>query len=118
MGLSASCPVTDSSLMSLGTVTMTAVKYFSSKKLLSGRFFLSFPVALKLFQDRKNPDSETFRKLFVAGMRTQTTEETLHEYFEHWGEVVQCILVKDPVTQRSFCRCLSAFIVLLPFFGQ
>jgi len=45
-------------------------------------------------------ESELLRKLFIGGLSFDTTEETLHEYFEHWGEVVDCVVVKDPVSHR------------------
>jgi len=45
-------------------------------------------------------DSESFRKLFIGGLSAETTQETLHEYFEHWGEVVDCVVMRDPVSQR------------------
>jgi len=45
-------------------------------------------------------ESEAFRKLFIGGLSPDTTEETLRDYFEHWGEVVDCIVMKDHVSQR------------------
>jgi len=53
-----------------------------------------------LLQDRKDLESESFRKLFIGGLSVNTTEETLHEYFEHWGELVDCVVMKDPVSHR------------------
>jgi len=38
--------------------------------------------------------------LFIGGLSLETTEETLHEYFEHWGEVVDCVVMRDPVSRR------------------
>jgi len=53
-------------------------------------------------QERRNLESETFRKLFIGGLSLDTTEETLHEYFEHWGEVVDCVVMRDPVSRRYY----------------
>ena len=55
-------------------------------------------------------DSESFRKLFIGGLSTDTTEETLHEYFEHWGEVVDCVVVKDTVSRRYHTSFIGLFI--------
>lgn len=51
--------------------------------------------------DRERDDTEQFRKLFVGGLHQDTTEETLKEYFERWGEVVDSVVMKDPHTKRS-----------------
>jgi len=45
-------------------------------------------------------ESESFRKLFIGGLSVDTTQETLQEYFEHWGEIIDCVVIKDPVTHR------------------
>ncbi|EDV29454.1 uncharacterized protein TRIADDRAFT_5340, partial [Trichoplax adhaerens] len=41
------------------------------------------------------------RKLFVGGLSWETTEERFREHFEKFGEVVNCIILRDPVTKRS-----------------
>jgi len=50
--------------------------------------------------------------LFIGGLSISTNEETLHEYFEHWGEVTDCVVMKDPVSHRYImsinCLQLSA----------
>lgn len=43
----------------------------------------------------KNPDSEEFRKLFVGGLDSKTTEETLKDYFSSYGEIEKCEIMKD-----------------------
>jgi RNA recognition motif-containing protein len=53
-----------------------------------------------MLQERNNPESESFRKLFIGGLNNETTEDTLRDYFEHWGEVVDCVVMKDPVSCR------------------
>ncbi|EDO33402.1 predicted protein, partial [Nematostella vectensis] len=42
-----------------------------------------------------------FRKIFVGGLATSTTKEGLHQYFENFGEVTDCVLMTDPTTKRS-----------------
>lgn len=46
-------------------------------------------------------ESEQFRKLFIGGLSYDTTEETLKGYFEQWGEIVDCVVMRDPMTRRS-----------------
>ncbi|KAL3320777.1 hypothetical protein Ciccas_000548 [Cichlidogyrus casuarinus] len=48
--------------------------------------------------DRK---TEQFRKLFIGGLPPQTTEETLKHFYSQWGELVDCVVMKDPKTKRS-----------------
>lgn len=46
-------------------------------------------------------DDEKFSKLFVARLSTDTTEESLKLYFEQFGEVAKCVIVKNPSTNQS-----------------
>lgn len=49
----------------------------------------------------KDPNSEPFRKLFIGGLSYETTDESLKEYFGQWGEIVDCVVMKDPQSKRS-----------------
>lgn len=40
------------------------------------------------------------RKIFVGGIDYTTTDETLHSHFSQYGEVVDAVVMKDPVTNR------------------
>ncbi|KAK3590944.1 hypothetical protein CHS0354_034515 [Potamilus streckersoni] len=51
--------------------------------------------------DDDNPESEKFRKIFIGGLSYETSEETLKEHFGQWGEIVDCVVMKDPNTKRS-----------------
>ncbi|KAM9831502.1 DAZ-associated protein 1 [Neosynchiropus ocellatus] len=42
-----------------------------------------------------------FRKLFVGGLDWSTTQETLRNYFSQYGEVVDCVIMKDKTTNQS-----------------
>jgi len=55
--------------------------------------------------DRGDRDSEQFRKLFVGGLHFDTKEETLREYFEQYGEIVDSIVMRDPHTKRYVSSC-------------
>ena len=36
------------------------------------------------------------RKLFVGGLSWDTTKEGLEKHFSEWGEVKDCVIMKDP----------------------
>ncbi|XP_069789098.1 RNA-binding protein Musashi homolog 1-like isoform X2 [Narcine bancroftii] len=48
-------------------------------------------------------------KMFVGGLSWQTTQEGLKEYFCKFGDVKECMVMRDPVTKRSrlIPRCFS-----------
>ncbi|XP_054706193.1 heterogeneous nuclear ribonucleoprotein A1, A2/B1 homolog isoform X2 [Uloborus diversus] len=46
-------------------------------------------------------EPEQFRKLFIGGLNYKTTEESLKSHFEKWGEIVDCVVMRDPHTRRS-----------------
>ncbi|KAK3908469.1 Heterogeneous nuclear ribonucleoprotein A1, A2/B1-like protein, partial [Frankliniella fusca] len=52
------------------------------------------------FQEGKN-EPEQLRKLFIGGLDYRTTDDSMKEYFEQWGEVVDVVVMKDPKTRRS-----------------
>uniref|UniRef100_A0A7E4W1W1 RRM domain-containing protein n=1 Tax=Panagrellus redivivus TaxID=6233 RepID=A0A7E4W1W1_PANRE len=41
------------------------------------------------------------RKLFIGGLNHETTDDQLREYYSKWGTVVDCIVIRDPVTKHS-----------------
>ncbi|XP_047294546.1 DAZ-associated protein 1 isoform X3 [Gorilla gorilla gorilla] len=46
-------------------------------------------------------ESTPGRKLFVGGLDWSTTQETLRSYFSQYGEVVDCVIMKDKTTNQS-----------------
>uniref|UniRef100_UPI00358F280F heterogeneous nuclear ribonucleoprotein A1-like n=1 Tax=Myxine glutinosa TaxID=7769 RepID=UPI00358F280F len=46
-------------------------------------------------------ESEQIKKLFIGGLSFDTTEETLKKYFEKWGQVMECVVLKDSKTRHS-----------------
>ncbi|GBN74951.1 Heterogeneous nuclear ribonucleoprotein 87F [Araneus ventricosus] len=46
-------------------------------------------------------EPEQYRKLFIGGLNYKTSEETLKAHFEQWGEIVDCVVMRDPHTRRS-----------------
>jgi len=45
--------------------------------------------------------SEEQGKLFIGGLSWDTTVEKLREYFSRYGEITECIVMKNPETGRS-----------------
>jgi len=48
-----------------------------------------------------DPESEQFRKLFVGGLSYETDEDGLKGHFGQWGEIVDCVVMRDPNTKKS-----------------
>lgn len=46
-------------------------------------------------------EPEQFRKMFIGGLTSSTTDETLKEFYSKWGELVDCVVMRDPATKRS-----------------
>jgi heterogeneous nuclear ribonucleoprotein A1/A3 len=46
-------------------------------------------------------ESEAFRKLFIGGLTSTTSDEMLRQFYEQYGELTDCIVMKDPTSQRS-----------------
>ena len=40
-------------------------------------------------------------KMFIGGLSGQTTPENLKRYFEQFGPVSECMIMKDAITKRS-----------------
>lgn len=41
------------------------------------------------------------RKLFIGGLNHETTDEQLRQFYSQWGTVVDCIVIRDPLTKYS-----------------
>ena len=44
---------------------------------------------------------EHFRKLFIGGLNYTTTEDGLREFFGQWGELTDCVVMKDGQSGKS-----------------
>ena len=49
--------------------------------------------------DKDEP--EQFRKLFIGGLNYKTTDDGLKEFYSQWGELTDCVVMKDGQTGRS-----------------
>lgn len=43
----------------------------------------------------------TFTKVFVGGLAWETQSETLRRHFEHYGEILEAVVITDKNTGRS-----------------
>ena len=43
----------------------------------------------------------TYRKVFVGGLAWETQSETMRRYFEHFGEILEAVVITDKNTGRS-----------------
>lgn len=64
-----------------------------------------------------NPMEPDPGKMFIGGLHSQTTADSLQRYFEQFGEVKECVVMRDTVTKRSrgfgFVRFVDASTVEL-----
>jgi len=48
-----------------------------------------------------DPEAEQNRKLFVGGLSYDTNDDSFRQHFEQWGEVVDCVIMRDRETKKS-----------------
>ncbi|KAH7724236.1 heterogeneous nuclear ribonucleoprotein A1 [Aphelenchoides avenae] len=46
-------------------------------------------------------DPEQYRKLFIGGLNISTTDEGLRAYYAQFGQVVDCVVMRDAMTKKS-----------------
>ncbi|KAK2115555.1 Heteroproteinous nuclear ribonucleoprotein A1 [Saguinus oedipus] len=46
-------------------------------------------------------EPEQLRKLFIGGLISETTVESLRSHFEQWGILTDCVVMRDPNTKCS-----------------
>ena len=45
-------------------------------------------------------EAEHLRKVFIGGLNPSTDDETMRSYFSQYGEILDCIVMKDAATKR------------------
>lgn len=50
---------------------------------------------------KQSDEPEQMRKLFIGGLDWKTSEETLRQHFGKFGDVIDCVVMRDPQTKRS-----------------
>ncbi len=63
----------------------------------------------KNVQQNGSVEPEQHRKLFLGGLTYNTTDEMLREFYGQWGELVDCIVMRDPNTKRSRGLTIAIF---------
>uniref|UniRef100_A0A8D8UJ74 Heterogeneous nuclear ribonucleoprotein 87F n=1 Tax=Cacopsylla melanoneura TaxID=428564 RepID=A0A8D8UJ74_9HEMI len=53
------------------------------------------------YDDSNCSEPESLRKLFIGGLDYRTSDDSLKSFFETWGEIVDVVVMKDPITKRS-----------------
>nr|XP_004052183.4 heterogeneous nuclear ribonucleoprotein A1-like [Gorilla gorilla gorilla] len=46
-------------------------------------------------------EPKQLRKLFIGGLRFETSDESLRSHSEQWGTLTECVVMSDPNTNRS-----------------
>ena len=62
--------------------------------------------------DRLEP--EQYRKLFIGSLNYITSEETMRSYFGKFGDIVDCVIMKEPKTSKY----VDIFVLILVFLYQ
>ncbi|XP_062871094.1 heterogeneous nuclear ribonucleoprotein A1-like [Trichomycterus rosablanca] len=52
-------------------------------------------------KDSQSREPEQLRKLFIGGLSFETTDDSLRSYFEQWGTLTDCVVMRDPNSKRS-----------------
>ncbi|XP_047630670.1 heterogeneous nuclear ribonucleoproteins A2/B1-like [Phacochoerus africanus] len=50
---------------------------------------------------RKKRINEQFHKLFIGGLCSRTTEKSLRNYYQQWGKLTDCVVLRNPSNKRS-----------------
>ncbi|XP_041695699.1 DAZ-associated protein 1 isoform X1 [Coregonus clupeaformis] len=62
---------------------------------------IAHPFPALALEMNSNLAGDEVGKLFVGGLDWSTTQETLRNYFSQYGEVVDCVIMKDKTTNQS-----------------
>ncbi|XP_007524623.1 heterogeneous nuclear ribonucleoprotein A1-like [Erinaceus europaeus] len=54
-----------------------------------------------MLKSEGSKDPEQLRKLFIGGLSSETTNQSLRSHFEQWGTLTDCVVIKDPNTKYS-----------------
>lgn len=52
-------------------------------------------------QTHHSDEPEQMRKLFIGGLDYKTSEDTLKQHFEKFGDVTDCVVMREPQSKRS-----------------
>ena len=46
-------------------------------------------------------EKQQFYKLFIGGLSFETTEESLRNYYEQWGKLTYCVVMRNPASKNQ-----------------
>ncbi|KAH3893698.1 hypothetical protein DPMN_017848 [Dreissena polymorpha] len=49
----------------------------------------------------QNPNAENFCKIFLGGLSAETTEDSIKEHFGSYGNIIDCVVMRDAEKKRS-----------------
>lgn len=52
-------------------------------------------------QQNHSDEPEQMRKLFIGGLDYKTSEASLKQHFERFGDVIDCVVMREPQSKRS-----------------
>ena len=61
----------------------------------------TLPKPPKLPGGRRHDEVFNPKKLFVGGLSKETTQQQFRQYWEKWGQLEDCVVMIDPVTQKN-----------------
>jgi RNA recognition motif-containing protein len=50
--------------------------------------------------EAERSEPEQYRKLFIGSLNYVTSEETMKKYFENYGKIDDCVIMKEPKTSK------------------
>lgn len=45
-------------------------------------------------------EPEIYRKMFIGTLTSNTTDDILRSYFSQFGDILNCVVIKDPQTNK------------------
>jgi RNA recognition motif-containing protein len=55
------------------------------------------------YEIRFSSQVDFYNSMFLRGLTRSTTTEMLHQYFQNFGELTDCVVIKNPTTKLSRC---------------
>uniref|UniRef100_T1J906 BTB domain-containing protein n=1 Tax=Strigamia maritima TaxID=126957 RepID=T1J906_STRMM len=76
-------------------------EYSNQYPLMANSSSVNLPDPIPMAIDTGERDAPQLCKLFIGGINYKSSEQSLIQHFSQWGEIVDCIILRDPQTQKS-----------------
>jgi RNA recognition motif-containing protein len=86
--------------------------YGQSASYSTNNTYMSYSSSKNEQNSYESDEPEQFRKLFVGNLNYTTTEDTLREYFGQFGQLLDCVVMKEPKTNK-YVICMHHRLVVL-----